>query len=59
VTGKDKSGRDRWGVEFDNSMEWGWGTYILSNGAQVLKPDLSESTVDSPEFIAAFSSSSI
>jgi multiple sugar transport system substrate-binding protein len=53
VTGKDKTGKDRWGIELYNGMEWGWGTYILSNGASVLKKDLSESTMDQPAFVEA------
>jgi multiple sugar transport system substrate-binding protein len=51
LSGKDKNGRQRWGIELYNGMEWGWGTYILSNGAQVLKNDLSQSVMDSPEFV--------
>ena len=46
--GKDKDGKPRWGVQFNNGIQWGWGTWILCNGASVLKQDLSESTVSLP-----------
>ncbi|HEY3080165.1 MAG TPA: sugar ABC transporter substrate-binding protein [Chloroflexota bacterium] len=53
LTGKGKDGKQRWGIEMTNSMEWGWGTYTLSNGAEVLNKDLTASVMDSPEFIGA------
>jgi multiple sugar transport system substrate-binding protein len=53
LTGKDKSGQPRWGIELYNGMEWGWGTYILSNGASALNSEKTMSTMDSPEFVAS------
>jgi multiple sugar transport system substrate-binding protein len=53
TTAKGKDGKPHWGVQLNNAIQWGWGTWILCNGAKVLKKDLSESTVDSPEFIGA------
>jgi multiple sugar transport system substrate-binding protein len=53
VTGKGKDGKPHWGVQLNNGIQWGWGTWILCNGANVLKDDLSEATTDSPEFTAA------
>jgi multiple sugar transport system substrate-binding protein len=51
LTGKDKNGQQRWGIELYNGMEWGWGTYTLSNGAPALNPDKSSSLMDAPAFI--------
>jgi multiple sugar transport system substrate-binding protein len=53
LTGESEAGGQQWGIELYNSMEWGWGTFILSNGASVLNAEKTEATTDSPEFIEA------
>jgi multiple sugar transport system substrate-binding protein len=53
LTRTNAEGQPQWGIELYNSMEWGWGTFILSNGASVLNKELTEATTDSPEFIEA------
>lgn len=53
LTGQTADGNPQWGTELYNSMEWGWGTFILSNGASVLNAEKTEAATDSPEFIQA------
>jgi len=53
ISGKGADGQQRWGAEIYNDMEWGWGTFILSNGASVLNKEKTEATTNTPEFIEA------
>jgi multiple sugar transport system substrate-binding protein len=53
LTGTNAEGQPQWGAEIFNGMEWGWGTFVLSNGGRVLNEEKTEATTTTPEFIQA------
>jgi multiple sugar transport system substrate-binding protein len=53
LTGPDKNGQQRWGIELYNGIQGGWGPWVQSNGAHVLNDAHTESLMDSKEFIDA------